>query len=250
MRSGIIRRVIDLTHTLGPGAPGPGDFSGERRGQEPDLTEDGFALLRHTLPGAWGTHVDAPAHRVHGGRTVDQLSPEELVAPLVVIDLSEEVGQDPDTCLDVSHVLRWERHHGRVPAASMVVFRSGWSARWPDRDAMRGRQADGSFRSPGWTAAAIDLLVEGRDVTAFGHETIGTDPGHRTSRTVGGDTARQEAREQHPAEARIFEHDRYQVEMLTGLHAVPPVGATVVVGVGKAEAATAFPARVLALVTE
>lgn len=246
-----ISAVFDLTHAFRPGTPGSEDFPGEHRETELALAKDGFAMARHTMPGAWGTHVDAPAHMVAGGRTVDQLRPRELVAPLVVVDLSDEVARDPDTCLDVPHLLRWERRHGRIPPASLVAFRSGWSARWPDQDAMRGREADGAIRSPGWTVAAIDLLVAERDVAAFGHQTIDTDPGSRVSRAVEGavEGAAAAARARHPAEARIFEHDRYQVELLTGLDAVPPVGATVVVGVGRARDATAFPARVLALVT-
>lgn len=48
----------------------------------------------------------------------------------------------------------------------------------------------------------------------------------------------------------MFDHDRYQIELLTNLGAVPPVGATAFVGVGKARGATAFPARVLALLPE
>lgn len=83
---------------------------------------------------------------------------------------------------------------------------------------------------------------------AGGYETIDTDPGHRVTRDADGSDAEEIAGRQHPAEARVFEHDRYQVEMMAGLSEAPPLGATVVVGVGKARSATAFPARVLALV--
>jgi kynurenine formamidase len=243
-------RVVDLTHTFGPGVAGSEDFAGERREQALSLRRDGFDLQRHSMPGAWATHVDAPAHMRAGGRTVDQLRPDELVLPLVVIDLSAEVARDPGTCLDVPHVLDWERRHGEVPRNAFVAFRSDWSNRWPGQDEMRGRQADGRVRSPGWTVAAIDFLVGQRDATAFGHETIDADPGSRVTSDPGGANAEQIAGRQHPAEARIFAHDRYQVEMMAGLAEVPPLGATVVVGVGKARDATAFPARVLALVPD
>ncbi len=239
-------RVIDLSHAFGPGAPGSEQFAGEHRTSALNLATDGFALDHHTLPGAWATHVDAPAHMVDGGRTVDQLTPEELVLPLVVVELCAQVAADPDTCLDVPDLRRWERHHGPIPRRSLVAFRSDWSTRWPSQDAMRGLQPDGTVRSPGWTVDAIEFLVAQRDVTAFGHETIDTDPASHTSRAFTG-TPRDVAARQHPAEARVFHHDRYQVEMLTNLGGVPPIGATVFVGVGKAQDATAFPARVLAL---
>ncbi|MEV4051942.1 cyclase family protein [Amycolatopsis sp. NPDC049688] len=243
-------RVVDLTHAFGPDVAGSEDFAGERREQALSLQRDGFDLQRHHIPGAWATHVDAPAHMRAGGRTVDQLRPDELVLPLVVIDLSAEVARDPGTCLDVPHILDWERRYGQVPRKAFVAFRSDWSNRWPSQDAMRGREPDGRVRSPGWTVAAIDFLVGQRDTTAFGHETIDTDPGRRVTSDAGGSDAEEVAGRQHPAEARIFEHNRYQVEMLAALSEVPPLGATVVVGVGKARSATAFPARVLALVPD
>ncbi|WP_410586437.1 cyclase family protein [Amycolatopsis sp. lyj-23] len=243
-------RVVDLTHAFGPGVAGSEEFAGECREQALSLRRDGFDLQRHSLPGAWATHVDAPAHMCAGGRTVDRLRPDELVLPLVVVDLSAEVARDPGTCLDVPHILDWERRYGRVPEKAFVAFRSDWSNRWPSQDAMRGREPDGRIRSPGWTVAAIDFLVGQRNTTAFGHETIDTDPGHRATSDADGSTAEEAARRQHPAEARIFEHDRYQVEMMAALSEVPPLGATVVVGVGKARSATAFPARVLALVPD
>ena len=48
-----------------------------------------------------GTHVDAPAHWVTGkdGWTVDQVPPERLVGPAVVVDVTAEVAADPDFLL-------------------------------------------------------------------------------------------------------------------------------------------------------
>ena len=54
-----------------------------------------------TLNGGSGTHIDAPSHFIPSGRTVDQLTPQELAAvPLVVIDVSSTA---PDlTCSTAS----------------------------------------------------------------------------------------------------------------------------------------------------
>ncbi|WP_254896745.1 cyclase family protein [Amycolatopsis sp. Hca4] len=54
--------VVDLTHAFGPGVAGSEEFAGERREQALSLRRDGFDLQRHSMPGAWATHVDAPAH--------------------------------------------------------------------------------------------------------------------------------------------------------------------------------------------
>ena len=50
-----------------------------------------------TLNGGCGTHVDAPAHFIPDGRTVEELTSEELVnVPLVVVDVSAKVAADAD----------------------------------------------------------------------------------------------------------------------------------------------------------
>ena len=45
-----------------------------------------YRLLNHI-----GTHVDAPAHQIAGGDTLDEISLERLVADAVTVDLSERM---------------------------------------------------------------------------------------------------------------------------------------------------------------
>ena len=64
-----------------------------------DFDDDGPMWKWHNIHTGehTGTHVDAPAHWVTGkdGWTVDQVPPERLVGPAVVVDVTAEVAADP-----------------------------------------------------------------------------------------------------------------------------------------------------------
>ena len=77
-----------------------------------------------------GTHLDAPSHFVEGGRTVDQLMPQELAAvPLALVDVSEHAGNDADYACDAAAVAADEAKHGPIPPRSFVCIRTGWAER-------------------------------------------------------------------------------------------------------------------------
>lgn len=81
-------RVVDLTHPyandmpLYPGLPTP---SFEDIAQ---VERDGYAMSEYLLLNHIGTHVDAPAHQIAGGATLDEIPLDSLVTEAVTIDLS------------------------------------------------------------------------------------------------------------------------------------------------------------------
>ena len=80
--------VFDLTLPLGPATPlYPGDppFAMEmyRRLARGDTSNNS----RLRMGAHNGTHIDAPAHFVEGGATVDRIPPEALVGPCVLVDV-------------------------------------------------------------------------------------------------------------------------------------------------------------------
>lgn len=156
----------------------------------------GFALRedsRGVTPGGWfyaansfcapehgGTHLDAPIHFAEGRRTADQLPLTQLVAPVVVIDASAAAARDPDYRLSAADVRAWEAEHGRVAAGSIVLLRTGWGARWPDRRAYFGDDTPGATEGlhfPSYGEEAAQLLVGERRVAALGVDTASIDHG-------------------------------------------------------------------------
>lgn len=230
-------RWVDLTHAFAPGIPHYARFPDERRRVVVDFDE-GFLTHEYRHVGQWGTHCDPPLHFVPGGRASDEIPVEEMILPLVVLDVRDAVAADPDLAVGAAEVEAHERRHGRIPDGAFVALCTGWGARWPDVAAMANPGDDGLNHSPGWTVEALRLLVEGRAVTAVGHDVTDTDPGAVVS---AGET---------PAEAYLLGADRWQLELMANLDRVPPTGALVVATWPKPRAGSGFPARAFAIVDD
>ncbi|MGJ9413800.1 cyclase family protein [Aeromicrobium sp. CF4.19] len=225
----------DLTHAFFPGMPHFPAFPDEEREQYFEVEANGFAVHRHTIVGQWGTHVDPPSHFVDGARTLDDIPVEQMILPLVVLDISERVRVDPDATPTVQDVQAWEQRNGPMPAGSFVALRTDWSHRWPDGDAVANHDDEGVAHYPGWSREVVQDLVERVGVQAIGHETTDTDPGSATS---AGD---------YGLELYLLQQDKWQVELMTNLHLVPEVGAIIVATWPKPRGGSGFPARVFAI---
>jgi kynurenine formamidase len=83
---------IDLTHTLSDTIPtwdGSCGFELSLKCDYSDCTlPDLFRAQKIHCGAGIGTHMDAPAHVVPGGRTIDILTLDELVTDCIVIDVS------------------------------------------------------------------------------------------------------------------------------------------------------------------
>ena len=235
---GVLRahRFVDLTHDFAPGIPHWKGAPDESRTDAYTIAKDGFRLQEYRHVGQWGTHVDPPGHFHAGMRTVDQIRPDEMLLPLVVIDVHAQVATNPDYVVSLEDVQGWESRHGRIPAGAFIALRTDWSHRWPDGAAMANRGADGNDHYPGWSLEVLRFLFEERGATACGHETTDTDPGLSTSR------------DDYSLESYVLGRDRYQIELLANLDQVPEAGAVVIATFPKPRNGSGFPARVIAIV--
>src|SRR5262249_50787298 len=72
-----------------------------------------------------------------------------------------------------------EAAHGRIPPGAIVLIRTGWDARWPDRTRYLGTAVPGDtahLHFPGLAAPAAERLVA-RGVHAVGIDTASIDHG-------------------------------------------------------------------------
>ncbi len=235
------KTFVDLTHAFEPGIPSWPGFPNETRETLYGYREGmgklgkGFFAQSYTHVGQWGTHVDPPAHFVEGLRTVDQISVSEMILPLVVIDVHDEVARDADYTLAMEDILEWETKHGPVPEGAFVVMRTDWSKRWPDATKMQNKDEKGIAHYPGWGLQALKHLYETRKITASGHETTDTDPGIATSMN------------DYSLETYVLSTNHYQIELLTNVDQVPEYGAAAIVTFPKPKGGSGFPARVFAV---
>lgn len=168
----------DLSHPISDGMMVyPGDPEVALR---PALTlaADGVAVAHLEMGSHTGTHVDAPAHTVPGGRTMADVALDELVGEALLIRLrgiadGEQYGWEALTAL------------GLVPETvpSIVVIDTGW-ARWFGSE----RAVRHPFLDP---AAARELMARGMRVLAvdtLSPDATGTDGGFPVHEVVlGGD---------------------------------------------------------------
>lgn len=144
-------------------------------------TEGGYfyAANKITAPEHGGTHLDAPIHFAEGRSTADAVPLSRLIAPAAVIDVSEAASADPDARLSAAHVEDFERRHGRIEPGTIVLVRTGWAERWPDRKRYLGddRPGDASnLHFPGVGEDGARALAE-RKVAAVGIDTASIDHG-------------------------------------------------------------------------
>src|SRR5690349_4955835 len=119
--------LLDLTHTLSPTTPSWNGSCGFQHSVQLDYqndTEVSFRVQQIKMHAGIGTHIDAPAHCIPGGLSIDALSLENLLAPCVCIDLSKNA--DAVYVASVNDMQAFERQYGAIEKGSVVIVRTGW----------------------------------------------------------------------------------------------------------------------------
>lgn len=225
------RRTADLTHRLVRTFP---SFFGAQVVFDEvvnDFSTSGFFSKKWTLEEHIGTHIDTPGHFDEGNSLVDQIGPENLVAPVVVIDITARAAEDPNAVVTPDDLVAFERRHGRIPDRALVCMNSGWAAKVDDGDAFRGGAGFPDLNFPGFSIDATDWLVAKRDPVGIGLDTMSLDPGDSADFAV---------------HVEFLASGRYGIESMANLDRIPPRGALAFVGPVPWEDGSGSPCRVIA----
>ena len=226
-------KVVHLSHVIAPDMPHwPGD-SPLRFDTVADRATHGYYLRRVSIGEHSATHVNAPVTFHADGASIDDCTADSLVVPAVVLDARAAAADNPDFLASRRDLDAWEAAHGRVPAGSVVLLHSGWAARWNDGAAFLNADARGRMHFPGFSLALADYLIAERTAAGIGIDTHGVDGG---------------LDEHFSVNVRALESSRLVLENLANLDQLPPIGATLVVGVLRLQGGSGSPAAVLALV--
>jgi kynurenine formamidase len=185
-----------------------------------------------------GTHLDAPRHFAEGKQTTEEIPLRRLIGPAVVVDVSAKAEAEADYRIDRAALEAWEQEHGRIPDSTIVLFRTGWSSRWPDKarylgTAKSGPEGVAELHFPGIDSSAAGWLAAERRVMAVGIDTPSIDYGQSSTY----DTHR-----------LLFAQDIPAFENVTNLDRVPATGAHVVALPMKIKGGSGGPLRIVALV--
>lgn len=224
-------RIVDLTQPLSPETvlwPGSEPVAIEAVAT---LEADGHFAQVLRVPEHSGTHLDAPAHFVPGGATVDAIPVEALVVPCAVLDVRDRAAADPDFALGEADLGAAEDRDGPIEPGSAVLLATGWDAHLSDAARYLGGADPQQLRFPGFGAGAARALVE-RGVVGLGIDTASVDRGRDTALPVHNTTL--------PA-------GLWHLEGLVGVAELPARGATLFVGAVPVHGGSGAPARVLAI---
>jgi len=227
------KSFIDLTHSFGPQTPVWSGFGQAKMTPAADpkthrpytIKEDGFRATLYELVGQYGTHVDPPAHFDEKGTTMDEIPLKQMILPLIVLDDTPYLSQDPNHAFSVADLDSWEKKHGRIPRGAFVALRTDMYKDW-DSNPERFKRTP----FPAWSPETIKFLYERRGVVATGHEAMDTDTTDKME-----------------SETYILRHGHYQIEVMANLDKVPPKGALIIVTWPKVRKGLGFPARAFAI---
>ncbi len=225
-------RAVDLTQPMYTGMPywpGTEPFKMERLADY----DKGYRMHKFTLWENIGTHVDSPSHFAagKGKRTIDQLPLDQLIVPIVIINVQDKVESNDDYQLAVADIVKWEADHGQIGKGCLVVMNTGWYKKFSDPQGYVNQDEEGVLHFPGFSAASAKLLLQ-REVAGIGIDTLSLDPGNDLS---------------FPVHNIMLGANKYQVENMNNLDALPATGAIVVIGVLPVRNGSQAQARITAL---
>ncbi len=204
-------------------------------------TPAGYYYAANNLAAAehGGTHLDAPVHFAAGKHTTDQIPITQLVGVACVVDVSRQVEADRDYRIAPSDLDAWEAQHGHIPETAIVLFRTGWGSRWPDRARYLGTTKTGpaavpELHFPGIDPGAARWLVA-RHVRAVGLDTPSIDYGQSSS---------------FETHQTLLGADIPAFENVAHLSALPATGAFVIALPMKIRGGSGGPLRIVAVLPE
>ncbi|MBP9752344.1 MAG: cyclase family protein [Proteobacteria bacterium] len=163
--------LVDLTHTISSEIPTwngtCGFFQDIKLDYDPDPNKLSFRVQQLKMHAGIGTHIDAPCHCIPGGMSVDQLSLKKLIAPCVVIDISNKAHERYS--LSVQDVKDFENEFGQIQEGTFIIVYTGWQQYWTDVQKYRN-----NFVFPSVSKDAC-LYLKDKNIVGLGIDTISPD---------------------------------------------------------------------------
>ena len=228
-------KIIDLTHSLNDSSPfwpneenkNPFTYSPIFAHPSGATALGSFSTVEH-----YGTHLDAPIHFKDSLASVDKILPEDLFAPLAVLDVSLKCSEDSDYRLTVEDIVDWEENNGRLPNGAVVLMYTGWSKKWNDHQAYRNQDNQNRMHFPGFSVEANQFLVNERNIKGIGIDNLSIDYSLSNSFEAHGVTNGA---------------GKYHLENVANLHLLPEKGAYLIAAPIKIEGGSGGQVRIFAI---
>lgn len=167
-------RLIDLSQPLFDNAPNCPAHPAPKSEQTADHAADGWRMEVLTMASHTGSHVDAPIHKMAGGKSLSEMSLETFAGPARIADLRPMQPDQPITAADL------ERTLGDLEPGEIALLCTGWGEK-------RARTEEWLSHSPFLSPEGAEWLVA-KQARAVGidHYSIGGryDPINSETHTV------------------------------------------------------------------
>jgi len=148
------------------------------------ITASGFYYSAYNFCAAehGGTHLDAPSHFAKGKWAADEIPLNNLTGETVVIDVSDKALKNANYLISPDDIQTWEKINGNIPENSILLFRTGYGAYYPDAKKYlgtdeRGADAVAKLHFPSIHPDAATWLVKNRKIKAVGIDVASVDYG-------------------------------------------------------------------------
>ncbi len=121
------------------------------------IEKNGFAETQVRMFSHTGTHMDAPAHMVLGGKTLDEYPVEHFIGDAYMLDLTN----------GVPGIRELEADAALIEKSDFIIMKTGWSKKWG---------MESYFNDfPVLSEELLDYLLQ-FDIRGFGVDAISVDP--------------------------------------------------------------------------
>jgi kynurenine formamidase len=220
-------KIIDLTHTLNSQIPswdGGCCFGTNIIVDYKDCTPPNlFRVQKIETKAGCGTHIDAPAHCIEGGKTIESITLSKLITDCVVIRPNCEVNES--YMVMPEDIEEFEKQNGNIEAGAFVIFHTGWDRYW-NTEKFRN-----DLKFPSVHPDTAKILVE-RNISGLGIDTLSPD-------AIGNDF---------PVHRILLSVDKYIVENIANAESLPAKGAQIMIMPIKIEGGTEAPIRLVAII--
>ena len=221
--------IVDLTHTLDEHIPtwdGSCGFDQKLAHDYDPKVIYPFRTHKMKMNAGIGTHMDAPAHCIPGGITIDEFPLSHLITPCVKLDVSEFA--DEHYRVSVQEIENFEKEYGLIDAGSLVLIRTGWERFWHTPEKYHNQHL-----FPSVSREAAEFLLT-RGIAGIGIDTLSPD----------------RPEDGFPVHQLLLGAGKYIVENAAHLVHLPPRGSFILTMPIKMKGGTEAPIRLVGLISE
>ncbi|WP_372947731.1 cyclase family protein [Mariniphaga sp.] len=157
-------KLYDLSHLLNNETPVFPGMVKPRFQPAAKIEKDGYRETRFEMDSHTGTHIDAPAHMLENGKTLDQLPVDKFSGKAVIISVPQGT-----EVIEKELLLQFEE---KLQKVDFVLFKTGWSKFWGTPRYFNN--------FPALTSEAVEWLLN-FSLKGIGFDIISADPMKSTS---------------------------------------------------------------------